>query len=45
MSAPLLEVFDLTVSFPYRGQLASPIEHVSFSIAAGESVGIVGESG
>ena len=45
MSAPLLEVFDLTVTFPYRSQLASPIEHVSFAIAAGESVGIVGESG
>jgi oligopeptide/dipeptide ABC transporter ATP-binding protein len=45
MTAPLLEVSALAVSFRYRGERVSPIERVSFSIAPGESVGIVGESG
>ncbi len=45
MTAPLLEVEDLTVSFLYRGKRIAPIEGVSFTMAAGESVGIVGESG
>jgi oligopeptide/dipeptide ABC transporter ATP-binding protein len=41
----LLDVRDLSVSFLYRGERVAPIEGVSFSAAAGESVGIVGESG
>lgn len=45
MSAPLLDVENLSVSFLYRGKRIAPIEGVSFAMQAGESVGIVGESG
>jgi len=48
----LLEVKDLSVSFPIRGGLASrvvgrvqAVRDISFDIAAGEVVGLVGESG
>src|SRR6187431_845690 len=48
---PLLQVSGLTKHFPVRGDLFSPrktvraVDNVSFSIAKGETVGIVGESG
>src|SRR6266566_8069172 len=48
---PLLQVNGLTKHFPVRGGLFSPrktvraVDNVSFSIAKGETVGIVGESG
>src|SRR4029450_5216107 len=48
---PLLQVNGLTKHFPVRGDLFSPrktvraVDDVSFSIAKGETVGIVGESG
>ena len=48
---PLLQVNGLTKHFPVRGDLFSArktvraVDDVSFSIAKGETVGIVGESG
>src|SRR5512141_2669354 len=48
---PLLQVTGLTKHFPVRGDLFSPrktvraVDDGSFSIAKGETVGIVGESG
>ena len=48
---PLLEVKGLTKHFPVRGDLFSArktvraVDDVSFAIAKGETVGIVGESG
>src|SRR4030081_2436644 len=48
---PLLQVNGLTKHFPVRGELFSArktvraVDDVSFSIAKGETVGIVGESG
>jgi peptide/nickel transport system permease protein len=43
--APLLTVQNLSVSFPSRGMHVRVVEDVSFDVAAGEIVGIVGESG
>ena len=52
MATPLLDVRDLKVHFPVRGGLFSrtrlslkAVDGVSFQVAAGESLGIVGESG
>ncbi|MGH7040565.1 MAG: ABC transporter ATP-binding protein, partial [Acetobacteraceae bacterium] len=46
MSAPpLLEVRDLTVEFPGRHGTLRALDGVSFAIAAGEVLGMVGESG
>ena len=53
MSAPLLEVKDLTMHFPIRSRGLIPrtvghvpaVDGVSFSIQAGEALGLVGESG
>src|SRR5260221_10699349 len=48
---PLLQVAGLTKHFPVRGDLFSArktvraVDNVSFAIAKGETVGIVGESG
>ncbi|MBX7230313.1 MAG: ABC transporter ATP-binding protein [Burkholderiaceae bacterium] len=45
MSAPLLEVKNLKVEFPTRHGLLTAIDDVSFTIAPGEVLGVVGESG
>src|SRR3712207_9468181 len=43
---PVLEVEDLSVAFTRRGeQPTRAVDGVSFSVAAGETVGLVGESG
>ena len=42
---PLLEVEHLRVEFPTRRGTLTAIDDVSFSIAAGEVLGVVGESG
>ena len=45
MSAPLLEVRHLRVEFPTRRGPLLALDDVSFSIAPGEVLGVVGESG
>jgi len=53
MSAPLLEVKDLTMHFPIRSRGLIPrtighvpaVDGVSFTIEAGQALGLVGESG
>jgi peptide/nickel transport system ATP-binding protein len=45
MTAPLLEVRDLRVEFPTRRGTLLAVDDVSFSIAPGEVLGVVGESG
>lgn len=45
MMHPLLEVNDLATHFPTRAGLVRAVDGVSFSVAAGEIVGLVGESG
>ncbi len=42
---PLLDVRDLTVEFATRRGTVKAVQHVSLSVAKGETVGIVGESG
>lgn len=44
-SAPLLEVEDLQVEFHTRDGVAHAVNKVSFSLNAGETLGILGESG
>jgi ABC-type glutathione transport system ATPase component len=41
----LLEVHELTTRFAINGRVIHAVEGVSFSVAAGEAVGLVGESG
>ena len=42
---PLLDVQDLSVEFPTRHGVLRALDRISFSIAAGEVLGVVGESG
>jgi ABC-type glutathione transport system ATPase component len=43
--SPLLRVRDLTVSYPSLGRTVPAVDHVSFQVNRGETVGLVGESG
>lgn len=45
MSAPLLEVKDLTVAFRGEDGVKVAVNHISFSIMPGETLALVGESG
>ena len=45
MTAPLLSVRDLRVEFPTRRGVLTALDGISFDIAAGEVLGMVGESG
>ncbi|GAB3200176.1 ABC transporter ATP-binding protein [Nocardioides hungaricus] len=45
MTAPVVEVDDLTVSLPIGGEHLDVLRDVEFTIGAGESLGLVGESG
>ena len=45
MSAPLLEVRDLRIEFPTRRGTLVAVDRISFAIAPGEVLGVVGESG
>lgn len=45
MSQPLLEVKNLHIEFPTRRGILKAVEDVSFAIAPGEVLGVVGESG
>src|SRR4249919_2773677 len=45
MSEPVLSVRNLEVAFPTRRRTLTAVDGVSFDIAAGEVLGVVGESG
>lgn len=45
LSQPVLSVRDLVVEIPTRQAILRPVDHVSYDIAAGEILGVVGESG
>ena len=42
---PLLEVKNLSVSFPPRGRPIRAVDDVSFAVEEGTTMGLVGESG
>ncbi len=42
---PLLEVRDLSTTFTTRAGVARAVDHVSFDLKSGETLGLVGESG
>jgi len=44
-SAPLLSVDDLVVAYRVGGRAVHAVSGVSFTIARGETLGLVGESG
>src|SRR6056297_3853035 len=44
-TTPVLSVRDLVVEIPTRHGVLRPVDHVSYDIAAGEILGVVGESG
>lgn len=44
-SAPLLEVHDLSIAFDTRRGPLTAVDGISFSLASGEILGVVGESG
>ena len=45
MSTPVLSLRDLVVEIPTRTGVLRPVNGVSFDIAAGEILGVVGERG
>ena len=45
MTTPILSIRDLTVDIPTRHGTLRPVDAVSYDIAAGEILGVVGESG
>ncbi|MEM6593334.1 MAG: ABC transporter ATP-binding protein [Pseudomonadota bacterium] len=45
MSEPVLSVRDLVVEIPTRHGVVRPVNHVSYDVAPGEIMGVVGESG
>jgi peptide/nickel transport system ATP-binding protein len=45
MAAPALAIEDVSVEFRTRSGIVKALEHVSFSVARGETVALVGESG
>ncbi|KAA9008843.1 ABC transporter ATP-binding protein [Histidinibacterium aquaticum] len=45
MTGPVLSVRDLVVEIPTRRGVLRPVDRVSYDIAAGEILGVVGESG
>jgi oligopeptide/dipeptide ABC transporter ATP-binding protein len=45
VATPLLQVTDLTVGFRIDGQVRKPVQGISYSLDAGRTLGVVGESG
>ena len=43
MSAPILEIRDLSIALPSGGARSHAVNHVSFTVGAGEIVCLVGE--